>query len=195
MSKRGPPVKKDEDKWPDVVADVRVDLDKVYSKIDDSAGPNACWSWTGPRHRQGYGMIGGQRIATGRKIMMTIHRLLLKVKLGYDPGTADAMHTCGNMRCVNPAHIVLGDAAQILKLREQRTGKRFGKPPGYKHTKPREQKYSYGLDNIVDLAQDRITIEEFALRANVPVYRARKIQKEIESGESYTWAKTYKGNE
>lgn len=191
----GRPKVSPEIKWPDVIGDVRVDLSRVYSKIDSTAGPQACWTWHGPRHRQGYGMIGGQRIATGEKLMMTVHRLLLKEKLGRDPGpTVDAMHTCGNMRCVNPAHIVPGNAEQILNLRIQRTGQRFGKPPGYKHHKPRNQNYTYGIDNILALANGQLSIEDFAARTNTTYAQAKKIKWNIDNGQSYSWAKTWKGN-
>jgi hypothetical protein len=192
----GRSVKSATTKWPDIVGDVRVNLAKVYSKIDSSAGANACWTWSGPTHRQGYGMIGGQRIATQTKIMMTVHRLLLKEKLGRDPGAAvDAMHTCGNMQCVNPAHIVPGTAREILELRVQRSGRRPGKPVGYRHFKPRNQKYAYGIENIAALAKNEISVEEFAKLSNVNLKRAQRIKHFIDAGQAYTWAKNYQGNQ
>lgn len=182
--------------FPDTVADVKCNLTSVYNKIDDSAGPNACWTWTGPRHRQGYGMTGGVRISTGKRIMQTVHRLLLKVKLGRDPGNSvDAMHTCGNMTCVNPAHIIEGNAKEILELRVARTGVRFGKPAGKLNDGPRNQTYVYGFDNIVDLAQGRITTDEFARRTGITLLRAQKVKSNINNGYSYRWAKTWKKDE
>ena len=177
-------------KWPDIVGDVRVDLAKVYNKIDDSAGPNQCWSWSGPRHRQGYGMCGGQRIDTGKKIMMTIHRLLLKEKLGYNPGdTVDAVHTCGNMRCVNPDHIVAGNASMIFKLHYKRTGRYPGRLHGVRLNKPRQQNYRYGIDNIKQLATGQITSQEFARRTGMTATQASRIKWNIDNDVSYYWAK------
>lgn len=181
--------------YPDTVGDVRCSLTYVYDRIDDSAGPNACWSYTGAKHRQGYGMVGGIRIATGKKIMMTVHRLLLKIKLGHNPGDhVDAMHTCGNMTCVNPDHIVEGNAKEILELRVKRTGIHFGKPRGSLLNKPRNQTYVYGFDNIVDLAQERMSPEEFARRTGITEAQAKKIKWNIDTGRGYRWAKTWKGN-
>ena len=200
MSKKKPgrrPFTRDEQlaslqrRFPNRIADVGYNQEFVDSHIDASAGAQACWTWRGARHRQGYGMVGGYRLATGEKLMMTVHRLLLKIKLGRDPGTKDSVHTCGNMCCLNPDHLIEGTAREILELRVARTGKRFGKPVGHRLNRPREQQYSFGLENIVDLAQDRITVDEFAQRTNMTRQRAQKIKANIQAGRSYRWAVTY----
>ena len=92
----------------------------------------------------------------------------------------------------NAAGDIEGNAKEILELRVARTGVRFGKPAGTLLDGPRNQTYAYGLDNIVDLAQERITVEEFARRTNITVNRAQKIKSNIITGRGYRWAKTYK---
>ena len=42
------------------VGDLRVNLDYYSSNIDQQ-GANDCWLWKGPKHRQGYGMMGAFR--------------------------------------------------------------------------------------------------------------------------------------
>jgi hypothetical protein len=177
--------------FPDVVGDVRVNLRAIEDRIDQSAGPMACWSWRGGSHRQGYGMIGGYRIATKTKLMVTVHRVLLKQKLGYDPGLqVDAVHTCGNMRCVNPAHIIPGNARLLTQIKRQNGRKIGGRAVGWRARGPRQQRfYRYGAENIRELGHYIITPEEFAERNRISVTTARRILRYIESGRSYAWAR------
>jgi hypothetical protein len=175
-------------KYPDQIADVRVNLSFIYSRMDTSAGPTACWTYRGAHHRQGYPMCGGVRLPDMTKIMMTIHRLFLKQKLGHDPGSSvDAVHTCGNMRCINPDHLVPGDARLLTQLKIQRGNYNMGRPVGYRLTAPRRQNYRYGVDNLRALYRRTITIEEFAARTGCTVVQARRLRKEIDTGQCYGW--------
>jgi hypothetical protein len=178
--------------FPDRAADVGYNAAYLYEKMDSSAGANACWTYHGARHRQGYGMIGGYRLATGKKIMQTVHRLLWKIQNNHDPGTQDIIHTCGNMACCNPAHLQLGDAKMIADMRTARGHTNSGMPYGWKSAGPRNQTYQHGLHNIFDVYHNRIDYLEFARRLNMPPARAKKICNDITQGRIYTWLKTYK---
>lgn len=176
--------------FPDVVGDVRVNLSYIDRRTDKSGGPTACWPWTAAKHRQGYGMVGGYRIATDKKIMVTVHRVLLKQKLGYDPGLGvDAVHDCGNMRCVNPDHIIPGNPTVLSQIK-RRLGKiQGGRAKGWRADKPRKNfKYRFGVDNIRGLAQGTLTPEQFAQRTGCNLSTARRTLRYIQAGSSYGWA-------
>ena len=173
--------------FPDVAADVGYNSRYLWSKIDQSAGPQGCWIWTGARHSQGYGMVGGYRLATGKRIMQTVHRLMLKIQGGAIPPGADVIRTCQNMSCVNPAHLQFGSARDIHTIRKSHGRTSSGKPIGWRALGPRRQEYTHGLTNIVDYYHDRIDEREFAIRAKITLRQARSVCKEIKSGKLYKW--------
>ena len=182
--------------YPDIIADVRYNSATLWSKIDQSAGPKGCWTYTGPKHRQGYGMIGGYRIATEKKLMMTVHRLMLKIKTNSDLTGSDAVHTCNNpYTCVNPDHMIVGTAKKIHEIRYQRSGPRPGRPKGWSLTRPRNHKYKYGVDVIMQVYRNEIDVNAFATMFNIPMNKARHIYKTIQNGTAYKWIKDYKDSQ
>lgn len=79
--------------------------EKVRHYTDDSAGPDACWPWTGPMFVTGYGQVSVQgRPEYGHRLAYQVHR-------GTIPAGRVVRHRCDNPRCVNPAHLVLGSKA------------------------------------------------------------------------------------
>ena len=178
--------------YPDSIADVGFNAKYLYSHIDDSAGPNGCWSYRGGKHRQGYPMIAGYRLATGEKIMMTIHRLLLKIKTNSDLTGQDAIHTCGSMTCINPAHLIAGDAKKIADIRSANGRTGTGKPLGHRLNRPRNQEYTHGLENIIAIYRGEMTAIDFAKKTKITLTRSKKIVSDIRSGRLYTWLKDYK---
>lgn len=76
-----------------------------------------CWSWSAGQHRQGYGMMGAWRMSDGKKIMTTVHRVAARIK--WDRAIASnemVIHTCSNMNCCNPDHLMLGDRRDIHRV-------------------------------------------------------------------------------
>lgn len=74
--------------------------------------PDACWSWTGSRHRHGYGTIGeGGR--NGRDFLA--HRLSYEIHVGPIPPGMVICHRCDNPICTNPAHLFVGTQADNVR--------------------------------------------------------------------------------
>lgn len=74
--------------------------ERFWSKVDKSAGPDACWPWTGAKQAPGYGKLR----VSGRSIFA--HRIAVFLTNGAWP--AVTLHTCDNPPCCNPAHLRAG---------------------------------------------------------------------------------------
>jgi hypothetical protein len=76
-----------------------------------------CWSWTAGQHRQGYGMMGAWRLSDGKKIMTTVHRVAARIRWNRAIASDEmVIHTCSNMNCCNPDHLMLGDRRDIHRV-------------------------------------------------------------------------------
>lgn len=76
-----------------------------WSRVDQSGGPDACWTWTRRRDKNGYGIVSWKLKAR------RAHRMALQLS-GVDiPNGMLVCHRCDNPPCCNPAHLFLGTAA------------------------------------------------------------------------------------
>jgi len=68
---------------------------------------DGCWTWTARKDRFGYGRFGIG--ATGSKLA---HRVAYELFTAAIPEGSQVIHSCDNPSCVNPAHLLIGSAAQ-----------------------------------------------------------------------------------
>lgn len=94
-----------------LIHDVYVKMDRFNSLQETK--DNGCIEWTGPKHRQGYGFIGAIDATTMKRKMITLHRFVMRLKLGRElqPGE-NVIHTCSNPLCCNPEHLIVGDLSK-----------------------------------------------------------------------------------
>jgi hypothetical protein len=82
-----------------------VNMTKYRSNI--TPANNGCLEWQGPKHAQGYGMVG-YLTEQGRRKMTVVHRVAMRLKLGRELSTTeDVRHSCNNNLCCNPAHLYI----------------------------------------------------------------------------------------
>jgi hypothetical protein len=98
------------------IGNVFVNLTKYRAQLIPTV--NGCLEFTGPKHKQGYGMIG---ILNGEGIrkMTVAHRVAMRIKLNRELEIGeDVRHTCDNNLCCNPAHLYIRnvkDCNEIIK--------------------------------------------------------------------------------
>jgi len=87
------------------VGDIFINIQKYRDRLAPTA--TGCLEYKGPRHVQGYTMIGVLN-AKGERKMTVAHRVAMRIKLNRALSTNDDVkHACGNNACVNPSHLYL----------------------------------------------------------------------------------------
>lgn len=73
-----------------------------WDRVDQSAGPDACWPWTKARAGTGYGACWWASKTQGA------HRIAWSLVNGHIPVGMVICHRCDNPPCCNPQHLFLG---------------------------------------------------------------------------------------
>ena len=95
------------------------DINRFWSKVDSSAGPDACWPWTGRTHYSGYGDLAFR--VNGRREVHKAHRIAYTLAAGQSvQGDQSVCHRCDNPRCCNPAHLWVGTHADNMHDRDRK---------------------------------------------------------------------------
>ena len=80
-------------------------VERFWTFVDTSAGPEACWPWTGGTQK-GYGAFGVRK-----GLVVRAHRMAWELTHGPIPDGLNALHHCDNPLCCNafhPEHLFLG---------------------------------------------------------------------------------------
>jgi len=86
------------------------DIERFWSKVDRSGGPDDCWEWQGGLSHDGYGRfnVGGRNVVHE----FYAHRVAWTIVNGPIPDGMFALHRCDNRRCCNATCLFLGTKAE-----------------------------------------------------------------------------------
>lgn len=174
-----------QDKFPySVDGDLHINLSKFKARQYD-APTGDCIYMTGAKHPQGYPMIPGHKVSTEKNGMHTGHRISYVLNKGKIPQGMNVIHTCLDMRCVNPDHLFLGTAKErgnhMKEMGHTTSGRKMG--DGI----PRKQlnrKYKYSEDDIRFVRTQ--SLEDIQKRFGWPIYLCRR-KKYAFIHERYQW--------
>lgn len=126
-------------------------VDRFWQKVDQSAGPDACWPWTGYCKPSGHGLtqMDGSPIHASRKAWILTH--------GRIGRGLCVNHKCDNAVCCNPAHMYLGTRSDNMIDRWGRTTPENRQPLGRPHVLTDEQ-----LDRLWEMRRTGSTLKQCA---------------------------------
>jgi len=174
----------------DNLFDVAVNTTAYWNKIDDSGGATACWAWHGPKHVQGYGFIGARRYSDDKRVMLVAHRVGMRIKLGRAIASSEmVVHSCSNMGCQNPDHLMLGDASlrTTNMYRNGRQGTVLVGKNSRNHKPQLGRKYTRTIEEMLFIRANRP--KDIAARFGIDIKKACAWKAGLRDG--YAWLRAY----
>jgi len=172
---------------PDIIL-TSFDEEKFWSRVDKSGGPDACWLWTAGTFRGGYGAfkIAGKTLKAHRVSWVLAHGQI-PYRAKY-PGIC-VCHNCpqgDQPRCVNPAHLFLGEQLHNIRDMMKKGRAKFLKGEAhYTHTHPELR--SYGDKHWSRLHPEKVKRGEHSGNAKLNADQVVEIRSLYASGKaSYT---------
>jgi hypothetical protein len=77
---------------------------RFWAKVDESAGPDACWPWTASQKDNGRPQFRVHHRGPGGGVKIA-YRVAFELAQGHWPD-GDLHHLCENELCCNPTHLV-----------------------------------------------------------------------------------------
>ena len=133
-------------------------VERFWSKVDKSFGPDGCWLWTASRNKANYG-----RFNPGNGPIFA-HRWAFEQAFGPLPPRTLVCHHCDNPPCVNPRHLFAGthadnSADMVAKGRASISSRGEGSP---------RAKYSDAqVDRLVALVASGLSVTRAARRVGI----------------------------
>lgn len=119
-------------------------IERFWSRVDRSAGPDACWPWVGGTfHSFGYGVMKFNGKNHGA------HRIAYELSNGPIPNGLCVCHACDNPPCCNPVHLWVGTNVE-------NTADRNSKGRNARGEKVRSGTYYFGSDHWSNIKPERV---------------------------------------
>lgn len=116
-------------------------INRFWSKVDRSDGPEGCWLWLGARKTAGYGNFFVHRdppTKDGQAVFINAHKFAYTITCGPIAEGEVVRHRCDTPACCNPAHLIAGsqqaniaDAIERGRLNPSENGRRAGALGGF----------------------------------------------------------------
>ena len=107
--------------------------ESFWSRVDKSAGPDACWEWVGSLNSNGYGNTSWHgKLYTAHRVAAWLSGLVPTPSAPVSSREpTHVLHRCDNRKCCNPAHFFLGTFSD--NMHDAYKKRRKSQPKGEQH--------------------------------------------------------------